>query len=122
MRVFQHEQIHLQYRQPCRKLLRVNDLIHLFKIPSDNRQEKAIMKFLPFNTILNPLMVSLSGTNLPGVPVKTSATLNEQENRDSKVEKSVLNKLGKVEKEIVGFYEHERQLIYHHQIIHPYPR
>jgi hypothetical protein len=34
--------------------------------------------FLPFNTILNPLIVSLSGTNLPGVPVNTSATLKEK--------------------------------------------
>ena len=41
----------------------------------DNEQEN---QFLPFNTILKPLIVSLSGTNLPGVPVKTSATLNNQ--------------------------------------------
>jgi hypothetical protein len=32
------------------------------------------MNPLPFNNILKPLMVSLSGTNLPGVPVNTSAT------------------------------------------------
>jgi hypothetical protein len=78
MQVFQHEQRHLQYHRPYRKLLQVNDPIHLFKIRQSAFNKTKSRKFLPFNTILNPLIVSLSGTNLPGVPVNTSATYKNE--------------------------------------------
>jgi len=68
-------QQHLQYHRPYRKLLRVNDPFHLLKTHKNRSISRhQIANFLPFKTILNPLIVSLSGTNLPGVPVKTSAT------------------------------------------------
>jgi hypothetical protein len=68
------------------------------------------------------LIVSLSGTNLPGVPVNTSATFTKRKEYFILIKNGLINKLGKVEKENVEFYEHEQQLIYHHQIIHPYPK
>lgn len=35
--IFQHERQHLQYHRPCRKLLQVNDPIHLFKINNQSQ-------------------------------------------------------------------------------------